>query len=104
MTPQNPRVLIPAAQIQQRIQSLAAEINRDYPEGTLYVVAILNGAFIFLSALVRAPGRNVRIDFSGISSYGKGKTTSGQVKLTKDLDMPVEGADLLIVEDIVDSG
>jgi hypoxanthine phosphoribosyltransferase len=105
MTPQNPPlVLIPAAQIQERISAMAAEINRDYPEGTLYVVAILKGAFIFLSDLVRAMGRNVRIDFIGISSYGKGKTTSGQVKLTKDLDMPVEGADLLIVEDIVDSG
>jgi hypoxanthine phosphoribosyltransferase len=98
------RVLIPAERIQARIRELAQEINQDYPEGPLYVVAILKGAFIFLADLVRALDRHARVDFIGISSYGKGKTSSGQVKLTKDLDMPVEGADLLIVEDIVDSG
>lgn len=99
-----PRVLIPASEIRSRIQQLAREIDADYPEGTLYLVAILKGAFIFLADLARALDRPVKIDFLGISSYGKGKTSSGEVKLTKDLDFTVEDCDLLIVEDIVDSG
>jgi len=98
------RVLISAERIQARIQELGAQIDKDYPEGPLYLVGILKGAFMFLSDLSRAMKRPSRIDFIGISSYGRGKTTSGEVKVTKDLDSVVEGADLLIVEDIVDSG
>lgn len=98
------RVLIPAERIQARIAELGAQIDKDYPEGTLYLVGILKGAYMFLSDLTRAIKRPTRIDFIGISSYGRGKTSSGEVKVTKDLDSVVEGADLLIVEDIVDSG
>jgi len=98
------RVLISAERIQARIQELGAQIDKDDPEGPLYLVGILKGAFMFLSDLSRAMKRPARIDFIGISSYGRGKTTSGEVKVTKDLDSVVEGADLLIVEDIVDSG
>jgi hypoxanthine phosphoribosyltransferase len=97
------RVLIPADRIQERIRELGRQIDNDYPDGVL-LVAILKGACIFLADLARSITRPVRIDFMGISSYGKGKTTSGQVKLTRDLDGPIEGADVLIVEDIVDSG
>ena len=97
-------VLISAAQIQTRIRELGAQIDRDYPEGTVYLIAILKGACFFLADLARAMKRPVRIDFIGISSYGKGKTSSGEVKLTKDLDSSIEGADVLVVEDIVDSG
>lgn len=98
------RVLISQEQIQARVREMGAQIDRDYPDGTLHLICILKGACFFLADLARALHREVRMDFMGISSYGKGKTTSGEVKLTRDLDVSVEGADLLIVEDIVDSG
>jgi hypoxanthine phosphoribosyltransferase len=98
------RVLIPEQQIQARIRELGAQIDADYPAGTLHMVGILKGACFFLSDLARAVHREVVVDFMAIASYGKNKNTSGAVKLTKDLDLPVEGADVLLVEDIVDSG
>lgn len=97
------RVLIPAAKIQDRVRELGRQIDNDYPDGVL-LIAILKGACFFLADLARSITRPARLDFMGISSYGKGKTSSGQVKLTRDLDHPIEGADVLIVEDIVDSG
>jgi hypoxanthine phosphoribosyltransferase len=97
------RVLLSAEQIQARIVELGAKIDEDYPDG-VHLVAILKGACFFLADLARAISRPVRIDFIGISSYGKGKSSSGEVKLTKDLDSSIEGVDVLIVEDIVDSG
>ena len=100
----NLRVLIPADRIQARVKELGAQIAADYPEGNLFLLGILKGAFVFLSDLARAIQRPVKIDFIGISSYGKGKTSSGEVKLTRDLDSTIEGADVLVVEDIVDSG
>ncbi len=100
----NLRVLIPSEQIQARIKELAAQIDRDYPEGPIYLIGILKGAFVFLADLARAITRPTRVEFMGISSYGRGKTTSGEVKVTKDLDTVIEGADVVIVEDIVDSG
>jgi hypoxanthine phosphoribosyltransferase len=102
--PANLRIFLTAEQIQKRIQELGAQIDADYPEGPIYLIAILKGACIFLADLARAMKKPARIEFIGISSYGKGKTTSGQVKLTKDLDVSIEGHDVLIVEDIVDSG
>src|SRR5579862_7397295 len=98
------RTLIPSDKIQARIRELGKEIDRDYPNGTLYLICILKGATIFLSDLARSIHRDAFIDFMGIASYGKGKTSSGEVKVTKDLDISLEGADVLIVEDIVDSG
>jgi len=98
------RKLFTAQQIQKRIQEMGAQIDTDYPDGSLHLVCILKGACFFLADLARAVHRDVVIDFIGISSYGRGKTTSGAVKLTKDLDLAVEGADVLLVEDIVDSG
>ena len=97
-------VLIPANVIENRICQLGAEIAAAYPDGPIYLIGILKGACIFLADLARAIDRPVRIDFIGISSYGKGKTSSGEVRLTKDLDISIEGADILVVEDIVDSG
>ena len=104
MSQQNLRVLISAEQIRERIGELGAKIAADYRDGNLYLLGILKGAFVFLSDLARAIPRPVKIDFIGISSYGKGKTSSGEVKLTKDLDTTIEGADVVVVEDIVDSG
>jgi len=98
------RVLISAEQIQARVQELAAEIDRDHPKGPVYLIAILKGACFFLADLARAMKTPTRIEFVGISSYGKGKTSSGEVKLTKDLDASIEGYDVVVVEDIVDSG
>jgi hypoxanthine phosphoribosyltransferase len=98
------RILISEDQIQTRIKELGAQIDADYPAGELHLVCILKGAFVFLADLSRAIKRDTLIQFMGISSYGKGKTTSGEVKVTKDLDHSVEGANVLIVEDIVDSG
>ena len=97
------RVLVTAEQIRDRIRELGAAIGRDYPDGVL-LVAILKGACFFLADLARAITCPVRLDFIGISSYGKSKTSSGEVRLTKDLDTAIDGADVLLVEDIVDSG
>jgi hypoxanthine phosphoribosyltransferase len=99
-----PRVFLSEQQIQQRIAEMGKRITHDYPNGPLYLIAILKGAFMFLADLARAIQTPTRIEFIGISSYGKGKTSSGEVKVTKDLDVSIEGNDVLIVEDIVDSG
>ena len=98
------RVLLTDEQIQARVKELGAQIDADYPTGDLHLVCILKGAYVFLADLARAIKREITIEFMGISSYGKGKTSSGEVKVTKDLDILLEGADVLIVEDIVDSG
>ena len=98
------RVLLSADQIHKRISELGAQIDADYNGGPVYLVAILKGACFFLADLARAMNTPARIEFVGISSYGKGKSTSGEVRLTKDLDVSVEGQDVIVVEDIVDSG
>lgn len=99
------RVLISSEQIQQRIREMASQIEADYPDGPIYLVSVLKGAFIFVADLARALKRpNVRIEFMAISSYGNAKTSSGQVKVTRDLDVNIEGHHVLIVEDIIDSG
>jgi hypoxanthine phosphoribosyltransferase len=99
------RVLISAEQIQQRVRELADQIEKDFPEGPIYIVSVLKGAFVFVADLARALKRHsVRIEFMAISSYGNQKTSSGQVKVTRDLDVNIEGHDVLIVEDIIDSG
>ena len=100
----NLRVLIPAAKIAERVRELGAQIDTDYPDGPIHLVGILKGAIMFHADLARSITRPVKLDFIGISSYGRGKTTSGEVRLTRDLDTSIEGKDILIVEDIVDSG
>ena len=100
----NLRVLISADKIADRVRELGAEIDADYPTGPIHLVGILKGAIMFHADLARAITRPVRLDFIGISSYGQGKTSSGEVRLTRDLDTSIEGMDVLIVEDIVDSG
>jgi hypoxanthine phosphoribosyltransferase len=101
----NLSVFISAQQIHDRIQQLGRQIDEDYAgRGPVYLVVILKGACMFLADLARAMQTPARIEFMGISSYGRGKTSSGQVKVTKDLDVSIEGHDVIIVEDIVDSG
>ena len=99
-----PRVFLTAEQIQKRVQEMGDEISSNYPEGPIYLISILKGAFMFLADLSRAIRTPSRIEFMGISSYGRGKTSSGQVRVTKDLDVSIENHHVLIVEDIVDSG
>lgn len=98
------KVLIPAREIARRVTEMAAEIDADYPDGTLYLIGVLKGASVFLADLARAIRRPVRFDFVGISSYGASAKTTGEVKLTKDLDISVADTHVLIVEDIVDTG
>jgi hypoxanthine phosphoribosyltransferase len=98
------RPLLTAEQIQKRIQEMGSQIDKDYPDGALHLICILKGACFFMADLARAIERDVVIDFMGISSYGRGTTTSGAVKLTKDLDQTIENAHVLLVEDIVDTG
>jgi len=96
--------LFDAATIQARIVEMAAEIRRDYaPDATIHLVAVLKGAFIFQADLMRAFRGPVTCDFIAVSSYA-GKSSSGEVRLTKDLDRSLEGKDVIIVEDIVDTG
>jgi hypoxanthine phosphoribosyltransferase len=104
MTDPKLRVLISSERIQARIREMGEQISQDYPDGNLHMICILKGACFFLTDLARAMKRDVFVDFMGISTYGKGKTSSGEVKVTKDLDIELEGANVLIVEDIVDSG
>ncbi len=98
------RVLISDVEIQKRVTEIGAQITKDYKEGDLILIGILKGAFIFVADLARAIHRPVRMDFMGISSYGKGTSSSGEVRVTKDLDTSIEGANIIIVEDIVDTG
>ena len=86
MTDPSLRVLLSSAEIQARIKELGKQITADYPGGTLHLICILKGACFFLADLARAIDREVRVDFMGISSYGKGKTSSGEVRVTKDLE------------------
>jgi len=98
-------VMISAEQIQQRVQELAADIRRDFAsQPQLHFVSVLKGAFMFLGDLIRAMDRPVTIDFMAVSSYGKSTTSSGEVRVLKDLDTGLEGRNVIIIEDIVDTG
>ena len=98
-------ILLSAEDIQQRVRELAEEIQRDYADDAqLHLVSVLKGGFIFLGDLVRAMPRPVSIDFMAVSSYAKGTTSSGEVRVLKDLDSGLDGRNVIIVEDIVDTG
>ena len=103
---ENPNLepLISAEQIQARISEMGAEIARDYAGRNPLLIGVLKGAFVFLSDLMRAIDLRFGIEFMAISSYGAGTRSSGEVKIVKDLDVPIEGRDILVVEDIVDTG
>jgi hypoxanthine phosphoribosyltransferase len=97
------QTLISEAELRQRVSALAMDISRDHPNG-VHLVSVLKGAFMFLADLVRAMPGEVTLDFMALSSYGNRQTTSGEVRLLKDLDAGLEDRSVVIVEDIVDTG
>ena len=103
-TKTQPTVLIGEDELSARINALAHEIRHDLPAGPIHLIAVLKGAFLFLGDLIRAMDGHVTIDFMACSSYAGGTTSSGEVRLSKDLDVGIEGRDVVIVEDIVDTG
>ena len=96
--------LFSAEQIQARIAEMGADIAREYAGRNPLLVGVLKGACVFLSDLVRAIDTRLGLEFMAISSYGSSTRSSGEVRIVKDLDVPVEGRDILVVEDIVDTG
>ena len=100
----DPIVMIEEAKIRARVAELGIAIRRDYGEKPVHLVAVLKGAFMFLSDLVRHTTGAVSLDFMAVSTYAKATTSSGQVRLLKDLDSSLEDRNVLIVEDIVDTG
>ncbi len=91
-------------QIRQRVKELAEQISRDYRGREVFFICILKGAFVFLSDLMRHITSPVQIDFIGLSSYGSKMVSSGQIEITREISVPIEGRDVIVVEDIVDSG
>jgi hypoxanthine phosphoribosyltransferase len=98
------RVLIDRQQIQDKVKALAEEISRDYRGKNLVIVGVLKGAVVFLGDLIKNINVPLVLDFIAVSSYGNTTETSGVVRILKDLDHSIEGMDVLIVEDIIDSG
>ncbi|GHU86725.1 hypoxanthine phosphoribosyltransferase [Clostridia bacterium] len=97
-------ILITEREIQNKIKEMGAQISEDYKSQNLLMMSVLKGAVVFLADLMRKISIHTEIDFMAVSSYGKNTKTSGVVKIVKDLDTALEGYDVLIVEDILDSG
>jgi len=102
--PEHFQLLITSEEIEKRVQELADEISQDFEGKTLHMVGVLKGATVFLSDLVRKMSVPTTIDFLAVASYGSSTESSGVVRMLKDLDENVESRDVMIVEDIVDTG
>ena len=98
------RVLFTEQELKDRVAEIAAQIDRDYAGKEPMLISVLRGSFIFMADLVRSITLPCTVDFMAVSSYGAGTTSSGQVKITKDLSESLEGRDIIVVEDILDSG
>jgi len=96
--------LLSQKQIASIVKGLADQISKDYSGRELVLVCILKGAFMFLSDLIRHLQTSVQIDFVRLASYGAGMKTSGRIEITKDIEIPIEGKDVLVIEDMIDSG
>jgi hypoxanthine phosphoribosyltransferase len=90
--------------IQKRVRELAGQISKDYEDRELIIIGVLKGAFIFMADLIREISIPCRIDFTRLASYGDGSDSSGKVVMTKDIETSIKGRDILIVEDILDTG
>jgi hypoxanthine phosphoribosyltransferase len=97
-------VLVPSDDLQRRVAELGAEISRDYEGRDLVMIGVLKGAVLFIADLMRHLDVPCEVDFMAVSSYGSSTDSSGVVRILKDLDAPIEGRHVLIVEDIIDSG
>jgi hypoxanthine phosphoribosyltransferase len=102
--PQIGEILVQADDLKQRVRDLGTQISVDYRERDLLLVCVLKGAVFFLADLMRHISVDCEVDFMAVSSYGSATDSSGVVRILKDLDRPIAGRDVLIVEDIVDSG
>jgi hypoxanthine phosphoribosyltransferase len=98
------KVMLRSNAIKTRVRELGRQISKDFKGERVHLIGVLKGASIFLSDLIREIHLEVSLDFMAVSSYGKGSRTSGEVKLTKDLDTSIEGLNVLLVEDILDTG
>src|ERR1700689_548304 len=96
--------MLSAKEIAARVHELGAQITKDYQDRPLVLVVVLKGSFVFASDLARAIDLPLRIDFLGVRSYGEGTESSGVVQITQDLSRPIANEDILLVEDIVDTG
>lgn len=98
------RVLFTEEELKARVAEIAAQIDKDYAGKEPMLISVLRGSFIFMADLARSITLPCTVDFMAVSSYGSGTTSSGQVKITKDLSESIEGRDIIVVEDILDSG
>ena len=98
------KIMLDEKQIAERIEAMAEQINRDYEDKELIVLGILKGCFVFMSDLIRKLDCDVRTYFMEVSSYQNGTVSTGKIVIKKDLDVDIEGKDVLIAEDIIDSG
>ena len=98
------RILLRSSAVQKRVREMGLQISKDFKGQRVHLIGVLKGAAIFLSDLIRQIRIEVSLDFMAVSSYGKGSHTSGQVRLIKDLDTSIEGLNVIVVEDILDTG